>query len=432
MHISVFRNSLVALFFCGMVACSKQAQYISTVTPGENPYIIQVDSFQGNFVVFRTDSFLTSSDTFALIGHHRDTLFGSTSCAQYARFEWPGLADIPNSAKYDSIELILQNNYNAYGDSTAPMQFYVARLFAPISNETNQFYNTMKPATYPGIVGAASLRLRPHADDSIRIRIAEDLGLELFNNIRSKADVVSSTDKFQEYFKGLKLYTDQEVTSQVASFKRSIILRIHYHEDDGNITAKQIDIKSSGSTFQFNGIDKEYTGSALAAMQSAREVNSAALGNRFFVQEMMRIRTRIDFPGIRDVLTNSDYVKVLNAQLELKPVGSSWVQYPVPNQMNIYTRKIDQSLSAALINGEGQSQTGSLSIDNLYGTDTRYLYDVTDYINSELSATAFTTEQLVLIPSGTQGLMSRLAGNTTQSTEQRTRLIISLLVYKNQ
>jgi hypothetical protein len=312
------------------------------------------------------------------------------------------------------------------------MPFGVERLSSPIANENNQFYNTTTIPSYSNSLGGTTLRYRPVADDTISLPLDDNFGRELFAQFKAKADAVSSNDKFQEYFKGLKIFTNQKSPSQVVAFKRTITIRLHYHEDVGNIIPKQVDINSSGSGFQFNAITRSYAGSALAAFQTAKEINAASLGNRFFLQEMLRIRTRINFPGIKAVLQAADYVKILNAQLEVKPVAGSWVQHPIPAVMQVYTQAIDQSLSAALTNSAGQAQNGSLTIDNLYGTGTNYLYDVTDYLNTELTATNYTTKNLVLVPAGLQGQLSTLVGNTTSAAALRTRLIISLLVYKNQ
>ncbi|ULQ54575.1 DUF4270 family protein [Flavihumibacter fluvii] len=423
---------LLSVVLSLLIACTKQAQFISTISPSENPYVLQVDSFSGNFVVFREDSFVTSNDTFALVGHHIDSLFGRTSCEHFTRFELPGLGDIPNSAQFDSIELILLTDHRSYGDSSGLMKFSVQRLSASISNETNKFYNTTEFATYPRELGYRQTVLRPNLNDSLSILMDKDFGLELFSLFKAKATEVTSSERFQEYFKGLRIYADSGQTSQVVSFKKSLVLRLHYHEDVGNTIAKTIDLQSSTSNYQYNRIRRNFSGSALAALQSAKEINAADLGNRFFLQELLRIRTRINFPNISEILKTSDYVKILNAQLEIKPVAGSWAMYPLPTEMNVYLRKADQTLSSALLNTEGSAQNGNLSLDNLYGQQTNYVFDVTDYLATEMTATSYTTQQLVLVPSGNQSLMSRLAGNTTGSSNLRSRLIVSILVYNNQ
>lgn len=413
-------------------ACTKQAQYISTVTPSENPYLVQIDSFNGNFVVYREDSFITSNDAFALIGHHYDPLFGNTKSSFYSLFNNPSTEELSNATKFDSIELIMNTGKQNYGDSMQPFTVVVSRLVESIANDDDRFYNTTQFATDGKVMGTATKLLRPSADDSMSIPLDKTFGLELFTLIKAKSSQVSSSERFVEYFKGIKIQTDSISTAQVVGFQKTMTIRIHYHEDDGNIIQKHIDLGSASSPYQFNHIDRNFIGSALAPLQAVKEVNATDLQNRFFVQNLFRIRTRISFPAIRELLKVSDFVKILNAQIELKPTRSSWVNYPLPAGLNVYQLLADQTLSTALTNSGGATQEGNLTIDQIFGEQTSYVFDVTDYLINELTTNAYTTQQLVLLQASSDSSLHRFAGNTTNAAELRSRLIISTLVYSNQ
>ena len=202
--------------------------------------------------------------------------------------------------------------------------------------------------------------------------------------------------------------------------------------DDGNIIQKHIDLGSASSPYQFNHIDRNFIGSALAPLQAVKEVNATHLQNRFFVQNLFRIRTRISFPAIRELLKVSDFEQILNAQIELKPTRSSWVNYPLPAGLNVCQLLADQTLSTALTNSGGATQEGNLTIDQIYGEQTSYVFDETDYLINELTTNAYTTQQLVLLQASSDSSLHRFAGNTTNAAELRSRLIISTLVYSNQ
>ena len=156
-------------------------------------------------------------------------------------------------------------------------------------------------------MGTATKLLRPSADDSMSIPLDKTFGLELFTLIKAKSSQVSSSERFVEYFKGIKIQTDSITTAQVVGFQKTMTIRIHYHEDDGNIIQKHIDLGSASSPYQFNHIDRNFIGSALAPLQAVKEVNATHLQNRFFVQNLFRIRTRISFPAIRELLKVSDF-----------------------------------------------------------------------------------------------------------------------------
>ncbi|MBZ5855636.1 DUF4270 family protein [Flavihumibacter profundi] len=415
-----------------MISCTKQAQYIETVTPSENPYLIQVDTFGGNFVVFREDSFVTSSDNYALVGIHSDPLFGKTSCEHYVRFERPVIPDLTNTSKFDSLELILKLSHGYYGDTLSSIALTVNRLAQSINNDNSVFYNTSSFSAYPVKMGAEVVKVRPIADDSIRLLLDPQFGLELFELIRDKSSQVTNTDQFLEYFKGIKISTEPASTNVIVGLQNKMQIRLHYHDDDGSIEQREIDLSSSSSPYQFNYIKKDFSGSPLSGLVKSNELNSSALNNQLYLQELTHLRTRIIFPQIKEILSLANFVKVLNAQLEIKPDNASWVKYPLPQKLNVYLQNYDKTYSGGLTDATGGFQDGSLSIDQLYGLDTRYVFDVTNYVVRELTTNSYTSQNLVLAGSSGDSTFQRLVANTTASAKLRSRLILSLLIYQNQ
>lgn len=424
---------LTGLVFIFLLACTRQSQYIDTVSPTENPYLLQVDTFSGDFVVYREDSFSTSSSSFAILGYHKDPMIGSFYCEYYNRFQLPvELPEIPNSARFDSIELILKTNDAWYGDSSKTFSIRVNRLVSDISSEDNVFYNTARIQASVQTLGNSQVRLRPQADDSLRILLDPAFGNELFQHIKNKSAEISTEAKFLEYFKGLRLSVDSTVTDIIIGLQHAISMKLHYHEDDGNIQRKEISFLPDDAPYHFNYIRRNFLGSRLEAMGSSKEVNASGMSHAFFLQEFTGIRTRIGFTGVKEILKQASYVKVLNAQLEIKPLNNSYAHYSLPSSIHLYQQKSDQTLQGPLTNADGSTQNGSLSIDRLYGKNTRYVYDVTDFVNSELSANNFTTTRLVLAIDGSDSTLTRLAGNSTAAPELRSRLIVSMLIYQKQ
>jgi hypothetical protein len=71
-------------------------------------------------------------------------------------------------------------------------------------------------------------------------------------------------------------------------------------------------------------------------------------------------------------------------------------------------------------------QTGSLNIDNLYGENTAYTYDVTSFVNTVISEGVFSKKALIMHPASANALSNDqrlLIGNS------KTALAVKLKLY---
>lgn len=423
---------LLFLFFIIIMACTKRSQYIDTISPAENPYLLQLDSFSGNFTSFRADSFVTSSAATGLAGFCRDPLLGTIWAAHYWRYQLPEWTDIANNTAFDSLELVLKLNHAYTGDSLAAINLSVDRLSQSISNDQNIFYNTTAFSSAAGRLGDYSQVIRPLTTDSIRILLSPLFGAELFNHLKARNDVVGTEDKFNEYFKGLRLSGDSSQPAMLLQFKDSISMHLHYHENAIVNLKKTITFNKAGSPYRFNQVRQNFSGTAWAGLNAGSEIATTLTGNQFALEEFYRLRTRISFPDIKSVLQASDYVKVMAASLEIKPATDAGHNFPLPPGLQLFLQKEDGTLEGPLTGIDGNAQNGGLFIDAIYGKDTRYLFDISDYILSELSADNFTSTKLVLAGNGTDSSLNRLVANTTAASNLRSRLILTVLVYKKQ
>ncbi len=422
----------VALFLAGLWACTKEAQYIETVSPVENPYLIQVDSVTGSFVTFRPDSFLTSSSSYAIAGAAKDPLLGSVYAAHYLRYVLPTWDDISNNTAFDSLELVLKLNHAFTGDTSLPLHLTVDRLSAGLTNEKGAFYNTSVVAANGGLLGEFNAVVRPLSTDSIRILLNPSFGDELFRLLRSRGDAVSTSDKFTEYFKGLRIAGDSTRPSVLLQFTDSVKLNLHYHVNDVVNRPQVIAFNKAAAPNKFNQVVQRFSGTPWATLDRQLEVDGNTTGNLFAVEDFNRLRTQIVFPGIKNILQASDYVKVMGATLELRPNAASMEKYPLPRTLQLYQQLEDGTLAGPMTASDGKAMNGSLLIDQVYGKDTRYTFDVSAYILAQLTASNFTATRLVLTGAGGDSTLTRLVGNTASAASLRSRLILTLLVYKKQ
>lgn len=419
--------------FLLLTSCNKEAQYIETIRSGENPYLLQVDTITGDFVLFRDDSILTSTDSYGLIGFYKDSAIGSTAASHYVQYNTPEqLVETDRTARFDSLVLLLYSDSLYYGDTSSQLQLSVHRLSENIRSENSQFYNSSSFPYESSPFGAYKGIFRPNSGDSIRIKLQPEFGQELFTMIQNRNELILTQAKFENWFKGIYIQADSTGSNVIFKIKKNMVLRLYYSEDEAVRKEKFIDFLPSAAPYQFNHFKQNFSGSPFAELASNKEVAIPSATTSILLQSFSNIRSYVRFSGLNEIKKTAGYVKVLNAQLEIKPVTGSFVPSELPSQLHLYIRDVNNSISGPLSYSDNSIQTGDLSIDSDFGKDTRYLYDVTSYVNYELDATTLTSQRLVLQIGGNENLMKRiLIQNTGGNGSSRSRLILSMLVYQS-
>jgi hypothetical protein len=299
-----------------------------------------------------------------------------------------------------------------------------------IESSTNLFYNTSHFSTYSTPLGSVNKILRPHTADSIRIKIDNALGNELFNFYKTNAREVTDTAVFKDYFRGIKLQTDIASTNVIAAFKNTgFALRMYYHTDVGIVLNKHVDFSSGNTAREFYSVNVDRTGTILSPLDNTAEIDASMLGNKFYLQNLTGIKTRINFPSINTILKQATFVKILAAELQIKPDAVSTSKYPLPSSMYLYYRDIGNGIYGPMYSSDGSTvQSGALYIDQLYAKDTRYVYSLLDYVNNELTTNIYTTRSLVPLPVAD---LTRLVAGTTSNSNYPTKLVVSTLTYQN-
>ena len=433
-HIPVV-SYLISLTFFSLIlsltiGCQKTAiQYGQQYIDNGITNIILVDSISPVVSTIYKDSVPTSQSGALQVGSYTDAFFGKTTANSYLQLTIPTLTDLRDNAQYDSLVLLMKCNGAYYGDTTLPVSISVNQLTQEIKFTENQtsFYNINSWPANSSPLGTRTLQLRPLTGDSANIRLSDAKGLELYNMIKTKDPILKDNILFTDYLKGLKISSTSN--NNIFGFKDSVVMRLYYHQTDITRDSKYFDFAFFNKPLQFNHITADRSGTPLAALNTQNnEISSTSTGNVGYLQPATGLYLKISFPTIRKLLERSDFVKIIRADLVVKPVINSYNGYfPLPPVLNgAETDGANEpGLSlTSVANGAASLETGNLAIDDIYGTNTNYTYDVTGYLQQEINNAAINKDGILLLPPSTTrfSTLNRLVIGDFQNVKSKIQL----------
>jgi len=384
--------------------CQKTAiQYGQQYVDNGITNIILVDSIKPVVSTVYKDSVITSQSGSVLTGSYSDIYLGKTSASSYLQLAPPSLTDLLENAQYDSLVLLMKCTGSYYGDTALPITISVSQLSQEIKFAENQsyFYNINSWPANATPLGTRTLQLRPLTGDSANIKLSDAKGIELYNMIKAKADILKDNLLFTDYFKGLQISSTSN--NNIYGLKDSVVMRLYYHQTDITRDSKFFDFTFFNKPLQFNHITTDRSGTPLTALNTQNnELVSSASGNVGYLQSVAGMYLKISFPTIRGLLERSDFIKIIRADLVVKPVLNSFNGfYPLPPVLfGAQTDGANEPGASitSVSSGEAATETGNLAIDGVYGTSTNYTYDVTGYLQQEITNAAINKDGLLLIP----------------------------------
>jgi hypothetical protein len=403
--------------------------------------VVTVDTVTPVLSTYVLDSFPTSASNLLLLGRVIDPLLGTTNASSFFQLGLPTKSnitdDLPNDASYDSLALIMTPGNTYYGDTTKAQTLSVYELaYQPQYSYADRLYNTDNVQKLATPWASQSVKVGPVRGDSLFIRLNNSKGLELFNKIRTKASEVQNEDNFLNYIKGFCVQVADNDNGAVYNFgigDSTMKMRLYYHVTLPYKQDKVIEFPITRSAYQFNRIVTDRSGTALTPQYTGQKEFFASKAAPFgFTQTGTGVMLKIKFPYLREVLKLSSTVKLLNAQLILRPVEKTFDYSVFPLPPSIYMSQTDATNSIGYSIPDittSSTQYASPIIDEIYKLDSRYVFNVTSFINYLLS-TANSTENGVFVMEEVPGqakLMNRAVMGSWQNPQYRTQLVLTMM-----
>lgn len=421
-----------------ITACTRSTIEFGTVPENNYTHLSYTDTVEVKMSTVLTDSFATGGATSFLVGRYSDPYLGSVATSSFFQVDKPAtLPEIPVTSAFDSLTLIIHPSEYYYGDTSREQTIIVSELAqAIVTGYNDQLYNTSHVAIKPVALGTKTLRIRPAADDSISIRLADSKGQELFTKLQQAHTDISSTESFLNYFKGLSLAVGPQDTAAVIGLlggAGSVVIRLHYHTNTPYEEPHTVDFPSLPNELAFNQVLAARPGTGLISGGSTSgltEMSSVQTGNNAFAQPGTGLNLKITFPSLKSILFTNNYIRLIRADLIVRPAWLSYDRgpYRLPDPLYLATTDGSNIAGSSLADSTGAAALfASPSIDGIYGENTHYRFNITSYVNQLLTLPG-SDYGLYILPdfSATAPTVSRLVLGTAQSAYV-TRLQLSVL-----
>ncbi len=402
---------LPALVVFILAGCQKPSINFGTSFSNDNTTnVVAVDTFSVAMSTVLVDSFVTAGSGRLLIGRYKDPYFGTITSSSVLQVTPPtNLPVISNIAQYDSLSLILRINKTFYGDTSVVQRYVVSQLNSLIQLPPLQttFYNNSKVGYDPTPLGYSDVQINPTAfftsqkiNDTVKIKLPDAMGHELYRLLFNQSDTLKNTNTFLGYFRGFRIYPDDNTLGGIFGFRDSVIMRLYYHEPGLIYTSKFIDFNLNNRPYQFNQITYDRSGTPTSPIDSLHtEVASTVTGNAAYIQPATGLMAKLKFPTIANLLQYQDYLSLLQATLTIKPVDGTYSPlYALPPQLTFASTNQSNIIGPTLPLG-----FGNLKVDYLYGANTSYTYDITNYIKQQITLGAENNNKnalFMIVPAG--------------------------------
>lgn len=403
----------------------------------ENNYtrLVYTDTVSVRHTTVVTDSFITDGLSHMLIGKYQDPYLGTVDTRAFFRFNTVGSVEIPTNAVYDSLTLILRLNHYYYGDTSLPQTINVDELSQAISLSYNDhLYNTSNVAVKSSSLGKRTLRIRPTKDDSVAIRLDDVKGLEIFNKIKQRSTDITNADEFLNYFRGIRISVDPSDLTAVFGMKTdSLVMRLNYHTVSPLPQEKILDFAMETGSYAFNQVTPDRSGTGLpSSATGGREIASSQTNGMAFTQYGTGLLLKLTFPGLRNLLNNDDVVRLLKADLIIRPVQQSfdYNKFKLPAKLYLAATNGTNSIGNVITDSTGADQLIGPTIDFIHGENTHYRFNVTSYINQLLTTAGTTDYGFFLLDelSTSTRQVNRAVINADGAGHYKTELLLDLII----
>ena len=432
--------SLIAMLtaFC---ACQDENSKLGQSLVDSSFYNVYADTCTVDISTILMDSIETRGDTICQLGRYRDDSWGEVSAAYYAEYSTNSFT--PNedySYSFDSLVLRMTHTGHFWGDTLTQQHISVYRLKQPIilEDDDDLYNNTVLPTESTPLF-SFTFSPRPGRKKELEIRLPDELGKELLNDLINEEEYFDTQDKFKEKFPGLAFIAENsgECITGFMVNDSSMAITLHYQEITNLRTEKELAF-TVNKDYAYTSLRTDRTGTPLATMTSGIEnlIHSNNMNMRAYMQGLTGFYNQIEFPHLNNLLDAGDIVSIEKATLYLYPLSQSYNKInQLPEDIRLYITDENNVLEDYVYGSDGVTvQTGNLTVDDMFWRDTYYSFDVTEFIRNNFGTWGIRRQKLLLgLPDNEMATtFNQIIFTNDPSQERQCRLDIRFKIYNEQ
>jgi hypothetical protein len=392
---------------------------VSKVFSSNKLQTVFVDTFSVVTSVVQLDSVLTNNSGTMLLGKYRDAELGTVSASTYFQVVYGSGQFLPDRRFiFDSAVLVLPYNHVFSGDTSKAVNVNVYQLTQVVTprvlpvindkkvsvyNSANGFFNTSKISRAPSPLATKKIKFSPHKDTTY-MRLPDSFGSKWFKLAQSGSD---SANRFfanvynfvTYYFYGLNIDVDTNTDACIVGFNTSKVkIRFYYKKYNGDLLQEtHYDFTVYNPRNQFNHIEYDRSGTALASLQKLTPFSTLNTSNKGYIQSGTGLVTRLDFPSLKNFFSINNGIILNSASLEIYPVRGSYPKnFLAPSSLQLFSTDISNLPLGSIIGGNS-----SITYDYEFGVKTGYRYEIFPYIYGQLKSNSTFVTPLILGPTFT-------------------------------
>ena len=435
------RFLLLCLLSASLCGCVDENSHLGHTLVESSFYNVHVDTCTVDISTVLEDSIVTRGDSICQIGHYRDDTWGMVTAAYYAEYSTASFTPNENySYTLDSLVLVMQHSGHYWGDTLTRPLVHIYRLEKPIElTDDEDLYNRTVLATEATPLCSFTYRPRPGETKVQEIRLPDKWGQQLLDDLVNQEEYLEEQENFKREFPGLAFVPD-ETGQCISGFlvnDSSMCLTLHYHEISTQRTEQELTF-SVHTECAYTGIRHDQTGTPLAEVRSGIEnyVHSTSLGHLAYMQGLTGYYNQLEFPYLNDLQDAGQIVSIESATLYLYPLKGSYNRInQLPDDIRLYITDENNVLEDYVYGSDGVTvQTGNLTVDEAFGRDTYYSFDLTEFVRNNFGTWGIKRQKLLMNMNSSDAATTfdQVIFTNDPNAERQCRLDIRFKTYNEQ
>lgn len=384
-----------------------------------NSSVTMIDTFTVELSTVKLDTLIGNGTGRSLLGSYIDKTMGRITSSSFFQLGTPSnLSNFDSTETYDSLTLIIRYNDYSVGDTTVPQTLYVYRL-----NENIEYQGDVDDELIPSShvfnyddtpIGSVTYTPYPSSSsDTIRIKLDDNLGNELYDLFKNDSALLSSIDDFLDYFHGLYIKADDNYTGSIVgflSYTNNIKMILHTTESDGSTTSSY-EFGLYDFAKQYNHFESDLSVTELAGLNlQSNSLSSSLTGGLSYIQGGVGLLMKVNLPTIESIKSQGK-ISVVNAQLDLVISKDSSAVSDIPSSLLVYYSTEDNRRKTALTDLSDNIVFSELSFAGDDNSVFAYSFDMSQFVSDVLSDSSLSTFNGFLItpsPGELEGTLTQL------------------------